>query len=147
MTNVNPKEIAKKAKAFAFDSNVKAFTLFYIMANIGGEFGLITRWSIPDIEAIEIAGSEDSAMEMVLEWLPWKLASEIRKICDEEGFVNATFMTCTGSYDQKWHISASSVKKTRIENKIRRWARSSEGKEYMKANCMRKDSITMFHWM
>lgn len=146
MTNTNVKEDSKEIKTFTFH-NVKAFTLFYIMANIGGEFGLITRWSIEDIEEVETALSESDAMNIVLEWLPCKLASEIKTICDEEGFIQATFITKTNNYGQKWHISASSVKKTRIENKIRRWARSNEGKEYMKANSMRKDSITMFHWL
>ena len=146
LTEKEIKKIAKKAKARAYDTSLEAMTLYQILTNIGGPFGLICRHLVGEYGEIEQASCQDEEY-VYLKWLPshlhdWLIAKS------QSGLVKASFITHQGScYDQHWHIVADSAKKVVIETKVRRWCKSEEGKRFIARNDHRGDTITSYHWL
>lgn len=139
-------QIARKAKARAYDSQLEAMVLYQIASNIGGPFGIICRHIIDEYGDIEQANSDDEAYAF-LRWLPNHL-NEWLRTRSKDGLVKASFITNQKSdYDQHWHIVADSAKRTVIETKLRRWVKTPEGKSHIARNEHRCDSITTYHWL
>ncbi len=142
---MDPKKIAKKAMTKAFDNNCEAIVLYYTLANIGGNFGLIIRREIEEIMEIEL-NAEDPFF--FLDWLPIKLKEEFVALAQEK-LVKATFITNNkpkSMYDNThWHIVANATIKTIIESKARKWA--AQNKEWMNQNDNRNDSVTTIHFL
>lgn len=139
---VDIKNIAKKAKSRAYDSNLEALALFQILSNIGGNFGLIIRHAIKEYEEIEI-GDNESETYHYLSWLPNTMYTWLVNASRNE-LVKASFIT--NEQSRHWHIVADSAKRVVIESKVRRWVKTEEGKRFIKRNEHRNDCITTFHW-
>lgn len=139
------REIAKKAKARSYKGNLEALALYQILANIGGEFGLIMRHIIEEYDDIEFADEQESFM--YLRWLPNHLNKWLVDAANKD-LIKASFVTNQNNeWHNHWHIVADSVKKTVIETKVRRWCKTPEGKSYIKKNEHRRDCITTIHWL
>ena len=135
------REIASLAKVRAFDTNLESAVVANILCNIGGDIGLIMRHKIECFSDLDV---EESFYFM--KWLPSTVYSAIVEIAED--IVVASFVTdANHSYKNQWHISACSIKKKRIETKVRRWALSEEGKKYIKRYNMKKDGVTTIHFI
>lgn len=145
VTQKKAKSIAKKAKARAYDTNLEASTLFQILSNIGGEFGLIIRHKIEEYGDIDQVSVEESFS--YIDWLPHDMYHWLIKQANN-GLVKASFVTNSKSeWHQHWHIVADSAKKVVIETKVRNWAKTEVGKSFIKNNGHRNDGVTTFHWI
>lgn len=149
MTKIISKEearkIAKRAKARGYKGNLEAMALYQILTNIGGEFGTIMRHMIEEYGDIEHGTEEESFA--FLRWLPGDLCAWLKEAA-KNNLVKASFVTNVNSeWHQHWHIVADSAKKTVIETKVRRWIKTDQGKDFVKRNEHRGDSITTYHWI
>jgi hypothetical protein len=139
------KEIAKKAKARGYKGNLEAITLYQILTNIGGEFGMIMRHVIEEYGDIEHGDEPESFI--FLRWLPHHLNEWLIQAA-KNGLVKASFVTNVNSeWNNHWHVVADSAKKVVIETKVRRWVKTKEGKRHIKRNEHRGDCITTYHWI
>ena len=133
-------KIAKKAKAQRFDVNNEAACLYYIMANIGGIFGIIVRNQYYDaIDHIEGLSTEEEAFQF-LNFLDQDTIDKLRE--QAKGLCTASFITNDKSdnYGMKWHLVMDSYKKMRNQTICRAYP-----VEKLKRNDNRyKENMTVF---
>jgi len=134
-------KIAKVAKAQRFNFNNDAACLYYIMANIGGIFGIIVRNQYPNaIDIIENEATEDEAFKF-LKFLEQNVIDQLRN--QAKGLCAASFITDEkrdDQYDMKWHLVVDGYKKMRIQTICRNYPI-----EKLKRNDNRyKESMTVF---
>jgi hypothetical protein len=146
---MNPKKlktIIKNAKTKAFDSNIEAFTLFHILANIGGDFGLIIRHKIQEYGDIDQVSNNEAYN--FIKWLPSNLYEDLVRL-SKDGLVKSSFITNNkrNRYTHHYHIVCCATKRTRILTIVRNWVKTKQGKKWIKNNEHRKDSITDFHFV
>ena len=138
---MNEKKIAQAAKAQRFNFNNDAASLYYVMANIGGIFGIIVRNQYSDaIEYIENADTEDEAFS----FLNFLEENTIKKLREQaKNLCTASFITNDKKDDQhnmKWHLVLDGYKKMRIQTICRAYS-----EEKLKRNDNRyKEDLTVF---
>ena len=143
MPLLTPKKIdiiKKNAKTEAFDCNNAASALFHVMANIGGDIGLITRNSINSTDDIEQVSPEESFLW--LSFLPEETAERLKEIAKNH-LVTSSFITNSSrKYDTgEWHIVCCSYQKMRIKTILSHL----DPKEIKKPE-RKIDDLTTFHF-
>ena len=134
-------KIAKKAKSQRFNISNDAACLYYIMANIGGIFGIIVRNQFYDaIDHIESQNTEEEAFAF-LEFLDENIIDQLR--AQAKGLCKASFITNEkqlDEYEMKWNLVMDGYKKMRIQTICRAYPI-----EKLKRNDNRyKESMTLF---
>jgi hypothetical protein len=133
------KAIKNKATAIAFDTNNHASALFYIMANVGGMVGLLTR-NFSSIYEIEQVSQENSFN--FLNFLPKETQEELMVIAKNHLVISTFITNSSHKYDRgDWHVVCCSYQKIRIKTIL-----SHVNSEYLKKGTRKTDELTTFHF-
>ncbi|MAH45873.1 hypothetical protein CMI37_08580 [Candidatus Pacearchaeota archaeon] len=139
-------QIIKKSKRIhPHSNNSPAVVLYYILSNVGGDFGLILRHKIDEIDQIESCLTLDEAFELYLSWLPEVLVEKLKDQAQKD-LVKSTFKVGSDIDRNTYHFVCSQYRRSRILTITRAWIRNPNHREWLKRNDMREDTITTIHW-